>query len=218
MRNGGPRVAVLFLAAGRIKTRIMVMKIYGDVVSGNCLKVKYTADFLEIPYAWVATDIMQGESRTPEFLAINPAGQVPVVQLDDGRTLAQSNAIIQFLADGSDLLPADPFARGQVNEWLFWEQYSHEPYVAVCRFAMLYLGKAREEREDWRVARGENALDFMDRSLAGKDWLAAGRFTLADISLIAYTRVAHEGGFDLGSRPNVRAWISRCEQQLGLAK
>lgn len=194
------------------------MKIYGDVVSGNCLKVKYAADFLAIPYSWEARDIIKGESRTPEFLAINPAGQVPVIQLDDGRTLAQSNAIIQYLAEGSELLPADPFERGQVNAWLFWEQYSHEPYIAVSRFTMLYLGKPREAREDWRVERGENALDFMDGSLAGKDWLAADRFTLADISLIAYTRVAHEGGFDLGSRPNVQAWISRCEQQLGLAE
>ncbi len=192
------------------------MKIYGDLVSGNCLKVKYTADFLDIPYRWEARDIRKGESRTEDFLAINPAGQVPAIKLDDGRTLSQSNAIIQYLAENSALLPGDAFARAQINAWLFWEQYSHEPYIAVCRFAMLYLGKPKEEREDWRVERGEKALDFMARSLAGKSWLAADRFTIADISLLAYTRVAHEGGFDLETRPNVGQWVSRCEAQLGL--
>jgi len=180
------------------------------------LKVKYTADFLDIPYRWEPIDIMKGESRTKEFLAINPAGQVPVIELDDGRTLAQSNAIIQYLAENSVLLPGDAFARAQVNSWLFWEQYSHEPYIAVCRFAMLYQGKSRQEREDWRVERGESALDHMDRSLIGKDWLVADRFTIADISLLAYTRVAHEGGFDLASRPNVEQWIAGCEARLGL--
>ena len=159
------------------------MKIYGDVVSGNCLKVKYTADFLDIPYRWEATDILKGESRTPEFLALNPAGQVPVIELDDGRTLAQSNAIIQYLAENTALLPGHAFARAKVNSWLFWEQYSHEPYIAVCRFAMLYQGKSASQREAWRVERGEQALDLMALSLAGKDWLAAERFTIADIAL-----------------------------------
>ena len=192
------------------------MKIYGDLVSGNCLKVKYTADFLDIPYSWEARDIMKGESRTQEFLAINPAGQVPAIELDDGRVLTQSNAIVQYLAEGSAMLPGDAFERAQVNEWLFWEQYSHEPYVAVCRFVMHYQGKPKAAREGWRVERGENALDFMEQSLAGKTWLAAGRFTIADIALLAYTRVAHEGGFDLATRPKVMQWIARCDAQLGL--
>lgn len=192
------------------------MKIYGDLVSGNCLKAKYTADYLDTSYTWMPIDIMKGESRTDEFLAINPGGQVPVLVLDDGRTLTQSNAIIQYLAEGTSLLPADTFLRAQVNEWLFWEQYSHEPYIAVCRFTMLYLGRPKEEREDWRVDRGESALDFMDKRLAGRKWLAAESFTIADISLLAYTRVAQEGGFDLSSRPNLRGWIARCDQELGL--
>ncbi len=192
------------------------MKIYGDLISGNCLKVKYVADFLGIPYCWETRDITKGESRTQEFLAINPAGQVPAIELEDGRTLAQSNAIIQYLAKNSALLPGDAFVQAQINSWLFWEQYSHEPYIAVCRFAMLYQGKSKKEREDWRVERGENALDFMQQSLSGKDWFVDARFTIADISLLAYTRVAHEGGFDLASRPNVGQWIARCEARLGL--
>lgn len=192
------------------------MKIYGDMVSGNCLKAKYTADYLGIPYEWVAVDILAGESRSADYLAINPAGQVPALVLDDGRVLAQSNAIIQYLAEGSSLLPSDRYQRGQVNEMLFWEQYSHEPYIAVCRFVMKYLGKPADQREDWRVARGEAALDYMDRRLGMRRWLAADQFTVADIALLAYTRLAPEGGFELAARGNLVEWISRCEAELGL--
>ena len=141
--------------------------IYGDTKSGNCLKVKYTADYLELDYEWISVDITQGESRTPDFLRINPQGQVPVVQFEVGRYLAQSNAIIRYLARGTALLPEDLYVQAKVDEWLFWEQYSHEPYIAVCRFHMLYLGKSRESREPWRVERGEQALDYMENHLAG---------------------------------------------------
>ena len=192
------------------------MKVYGDPISGNCLKVQYTADYLGLDYEWVDTDIMKGESRTPDFLARNPAGQVPMLVLDDGRVIAQSNAIIGFLAEGSDLLPADAYERARVYEWMFWEQYSHEPYVAVCRFVMVYQGKSAAEREDWRVARGESALDLMEQSLADRIWFAGNSLSIADIALIAYTRLAHEGGFDLTSRPRVRAWIERTESALGI--
>lgn len=192
------------------------MKIYGDMGSGNCLKVKHTADFLGLAYEWVNIDIMRGESRTPDYLAVNPAGQVPTVIFDDGRALSQSNAIILHLAEGSALVPKDAFERAKVNELLFWEQYSHEPYVAVCRYQMVYLGKPKEEREAWRVERGEAALDLMEGLLDGKDWLVGGQLTLADISLLAYTRLAAEGGFDLTKRANLRAWIKRCEKALGL--
>ena len=192
------------------------MKIYGDLISGNCLKIKYVADFLGLAYEWVPVDIMQGQSRTPEFLARNPAGQVPVVELDDGRYLAQSNAIIGYLADGSTLLPDDAYLRAKVYELLFWEQYSHEPYVAVCRFVMRYQGKTREQREPMRVERGEAALDFMERGLEGRTWFVGETMTIADIALLAYTRLAHEGGFDLSNRPAVRSWISRCEQALSI--
>ncbi len=192
------------------------MKIHGDLASGNCLKAKYVADHLGLPYEWVPVDILQGESRTPDFLAINPMGQVPVIELDDGCALAQSNAILLYLAEGSGLLPADAYMRAKVHELLFWEQYSHEPYIAVCRFYMLYLGKPKEAREAWRVERGEQALDLMERLLDGRDWVVGDGLTVADIALLAYTRVAHEGGFDLAPRSNLRAWIRRCEDALGL--
>ena len=192
------------------------MRIYGDSNSGNCLKVKYTADYLGLGYEWINVDIMQGESRTPDFLRINPQGQVPVVELEDGRCLAQSNAIIRYLARGSVLLPEDPYLQAKVDEWLFWEQYSHEPYIAVCRFHMLYQGKSREAREPWRVERGEQALDYMENHLAGSQWLAGNTFTIADIALLAYTRVAHEGGFNLENRQHVREWVQDCEQLLSL--
>ena len=192
------------------------MQILGDESSGNCLKVRYTADHLGRAYDWVQVSALDGETRRPEFLDINPMGQIPAVVLDDGRSLAQSNAIIRYLAAGSALLPDDAFSAAKVDEWLFWEQYSHEPYIAVCRFQMHYLGKSAAEREAWRVERGEAALDLMDRHLATRDWFANDRFSIADIALLAYTRLAHEGGFDLSGRGNVRGWIRRCEGQLKL--
>lgn len=193
-----------------------MMRILGDRRSGNCLKVKYTADCLGLPYEWVDVDLSRGETRTPAFLAINPAGQVPAVILGDGRPLAQSNAIIRYLAEGSRLLPADAYGRAKVDEMLFWEQYSHEPYVATCRFHMVYLGRSGESRDPAKVERGEAALDLMERLLRDRDWLAAGIFSVADIALLAYTRLAPEGGFDLSGRPALRAWIARCEAELGL--
>ena len=197
------------------------MRIYGDLGSGNCLKVKYTADHLGLPYPWIDVDIMKDESRTPEFLARNPQGQVPVIELDDGRTLAQSNAIIRYLAQAyqkecSALLPADAFLQAKVDEWLFWEQYSHEPYVAVCRFHMVYLKRSKETRDLHRVQRGEAALDLMDWVLSDRAWFAGDRVSVADIALLPYTRLAHEGGFDLSCRTNVRNWVARCEKALKL--
>lgn len=192
------------------------MRILGDTASGNCLKVKYAADHLGLSYDWTPVDIMTGGSRTPEFLALNPMGQVPVIVLDDGRALGQSNAILQYLAEGTDLLPADPFDRAKVAEWLFWEQYSHEPYVAVCRFHMVYKGEPKETREAWRVQRGEAALDALETALTGREFLVGTALTIADIALLAYTRLAEEGGFDLASRPAVGNWIARCEAVLNL--
>jgi len=194
-----------------------MMKIYGDMISGNCLKVKYTADMLGIPYEWMAMDVLKGDSRTPDYLAKNPQGQVPMIELDDGRTLAQSNAIIRYLARGSRLLPDDAYAAAKVDEWLFWEQYSHEPYIAVCRFHHQYLGKPLGELDDWRVERGNAALDLMEDALEGKDWLTESGFTLVDIALLAYTQFAHEGGFSLEDRENVKAWIDRARAEIGIA-
>ena len=191
------------------------MKIYGDKNSGNCLKVKWVCDRLALPYTWIDVDIMRGESRTPEFLAFNPWGQVPTLVLDDARALAQSGAIIRYLGRGSDLVPQDAFAAAKMDEWLFWEQYSHEPYVAVCRFHLVYLGKDRSELDPEKVRRGYLALDHMERRLQGVRFLVEA-FSLADIALLAYTRLAHEGGFDLGCYPSVRRWITDAESHLGL--
>jgi glutathione S-transferase len=192
------------------------MKIHGDIHSGNCLKVKYTADRLGLAYQWVAVDVVNGGAKTAAFLALNPQGQVPCVEFDDGRVLAQSNAIIRYLARGSHLLPDDAWTQAKIDEWLFWEQYSHEPYVAVCRYHMLYLGKSKESRDPQKVERGEKALDFMDAQLKGRTHLVGDTLTIADISLLAYTHVAHEGGFDLATRPNIQAWIARCGVEFGL--
>lgn len=193
------------------------MRVYGDLGSGNCLKVKYAADYLGLPYEWIPVDLMKGETRTKSFLAKNPFGQVPVVEFDDGRCLAQSNAIIAFLARDSALLPQDPFLRAKVDEWMFWEQYSHEPYVAVARFQMVYLGKSLEEREARVVERGEAALGILEQALSGRTYLVGEHLTIADISLLAYTRLAHEGGFRLSHRPAIRRWIAQCERDLNIA-
>ncbi|MFN3522717.1 MAG: glutathione S-transferase family protein [Phenylobacterium sp.] len=195
----------------------MALQIYGDSISGNCLKVKWTADRLGRPYDWIETSVLKAETRTPQFLALNPAGQVPLVVLGDGRPLAQSNAIILHLAEGSDLIPADAYERARMLEWMFWEQYSHEPYVAVARFHVHYLGKAVADLDPKLVERGRGALKRLDDALAQDDFLVGGRLSLADVALVAYTRVAHEGGFDLADYPRVLAWVARVEAALGIA-
>ena len=193
------------------------MRIYGDSISGNCLKVKWVADHLGHSYEWIETDIMRGESRTAEFLAMNPAGQVPLAVLDDGRPLAQSNAIILHLAEGSDLIPTDRYDRARMLEWMFWEQYSHEPYVAVARFQVRYQGKAVTDLEPRLVERGNAALQRLEDGLAASAFLVGDTLTLADVALVAYTRLAHEGGFDLARYPRVRAWVKRVEAALKIA-
>jgi glutathione S-transferase len=194
----------------------MTLQIYGDRVSGNCLKVKWTAQKLGIPYRWIQTDVMKAETRTPEFLSMNPAGQVPLVVLEDGRPLAQSNAIILHLAEGSDLIPKDPYARAKMLEWLFWEQYSHEPYIAVARFQRLLQGKPAHEIEPRLMERGNGALARLERQLDQTPYLAGAALSLADVALVAYTRVAHEGGFDLAGYPAVKAWVARVEAEVGI--
>ncbi|MES2752347.1 MAG: glutathione S-transferase family protein [Pseudomonadota bacterium] len=192
------------------------MKIYGDLKSGNCLKVKWVCDKLKRRYTWVEIDTLKNENRTPEFLKLNGAGQVPVVELDDGRSLAQSNAIIRYLARGTDLIPAEAFLAAKMDEWLFWEQYNHEPYIAVCRFQMLYLGKSQGELDPEKVKRGYAALALMEHELKDKRFLVGEALSLADVSLLAYTRVAHEGGFHLDGYAAVKRWIADSEKVLGL--
>jgi len=192
------------------------MKIFGDSISGNCLKVKWTADLLGIGYDWIETSVLKSESRTADLLAMNPAGQVPTVLLDDGRALAQSNAILIWMAEGSALIPADAYQRAKMNEWLFWEQYSHEPYVAVARFQVHYLGKSPSELESKIVERGKSALKRLDEATATGPFLLGDTLSLADIALVAYTRVAHEGGFTLADYPNVVRWVAAVEKALGM--
>jgi glutathione S-transferase len=195
----------------------MILRVYGDSISGNCLKVKWTADHLSLAYEWIETDILSGATRTPAFLAINPAGQVPTAILEDGRPLAQSNAIILHLAEGSRLIPSDAYQRAKMIEWLFWEQYSHEPYVAVARFQVKYLGKQVSELDAKLVERANAALRRLDEATAGADFLVGDQCTLADVSLVAYTRMAPDGGLDLSPYPTLQAWVGRVESALQIA-
>jgi glutathione S-transferase len=193
-----------------------MLTVYGDIRSGNCLKVKWLLDWLGRDYRWVETDVTVGATRSADFLARNPAGQVPAVVLEDGRSLAQSNAILGYFGEGTAFIPDDPYLRARMYEWLFWEQYSHEPFIAVARFQRLLGGKRADEIEPRLMERGHAALARMEAALSGSDWLVGGGPTLADLALVAYTRVAHEGDFDLSGYPAVRAWVTRVEGAFGI--
>jgi glutathione S-transferase len=193
-----------------------MLTIYGDSISGNCLKVKFVCDRLDIAYRWTETSVLKGETRNPEFLAMNPAGQVPVVTLDDGRVLAQSNAIMLYLAEGSDLISADAYDRGLMFQWLFWEQYSHETVIAVRRFHKAFLKKPDAEIDAALLPKGERVLAVMNNHLATRRYFVNEKISLADIALVAYTRWADEGGFDLARTPHVQDWVRRVEHDLGL--
>ena len=194
-----------------------MLTVFGDNRSGNCLKVKWLLDRLGHDYRWVETDVMSGTTRSTEFLAMNPAGQVPAVVLDDGRVLAQSNAIIGFFGEGTRFMPSDPWDRAKMYEWLFWEQYSHEPFIAVVRFQRALLGRTADEIEPRLMERGRAALERMEAALADRDWLVGDGPTLADLALAAYTRVAHEGDFDLAPHAAIRRWIGRVEAAFGIS-
>ena len=191
------------------------MKVYGDKKSGNCYKIQLLMSFLGLDYEWVDVDILAGEARTAAFSAKNPNCKIPLLELDDGRCLSESNAILNYLAEGSPMLPGDPFFRAQVLQWQFFEQYSHEPYIAVARFINKYLGLPEERRQEYqsRQEGGHKALAVMEQQLLDNDYLVAGQLTIADIALYAYTHVAHEGGFDLIAYPALGAWLQRIEQQ-----
>ena len=192
------------------------MTIYGDSISGNCLKVKFVADRLGLPYDRVETSVLAKETRTPEFLAMNPAGQVPLVVFADDGPLAQSNAIILHLAQNTDLIPANPFERALMYQWLFWEQYSHEPAIAVLRFQKFYLKKPDSEIDPNLRPRCLRVLALMDEHLESRSHFVGKKLSLADVALVAYTRFAHEAGLDLGQYPNVRAWVRRIENDLNI--
>lgn len=191
-------------------------KIYGDLNSGNCLKIKYVADYLGLPYEWIHIDIKKGETKNPDFLKLNPAGQIPVVQLSNGQNLAQSNSIIKFLARGSLLVPEDPFEYAKVDEWLFWEQYSHEPAIAVLRYKVVYLGMNHSQVDPQLIHKSHAALKVMNNHLEHHTFLVSERFTVADVALLAYTRLAPQALLDLKDYPHVTKWIAKCEETLGL--
>jgi glutathione S-transferase len=192
------------------------MTIFGDSISGNCLKVKFVADRLGLPYDWVEISVLQAETRTPEFLAMNPAGQVPVVRFADSGVLAQSNAIMLHLAQNTELIPTDPFERALMFQWLFWEQYSHEPTIAVLRFQKFYLKKGDAEIDPALPKKCARALALMNDHLEGRDHFVGKKLSLADIALVAYTRFAHQAGLDLAEYPRVKAWVGRVEDDLGI--
>ncbi len=187
--------------------------VYGDSISGNCYKIQLLCSQLDIPYDWQEMDILAGDTRTPEFLAMNANGKVPLLVLPDGRYLPESNAIIAYLAEGSELVGSDSFTRAQVLRWMFFEQYSHEPNIATSRFIIKYLGSPPDRQaalEEKRVA-GYKALDVMEKQLGDEAFIAGPYYSIADIALYAYTHVADDGGFDLKIYPEVRAWLGRVE-------
>ncbi|MBE7245503.1 MAG: glutathione S-transferase family protein [Actinomycetospora chiangmaiensis] len=192
------------------------LTIYGDPGSGNCLKVKWVAAHLGIPADWRDVDVPGGQTRTPALLALNPAGRVPFVVLPDGAVLSESNAIILYLAEGSALIPEAPLARARMLQWMFWEQYSHEPYIAVRRYQLHYLKRSADALDPKLAERGADALRLMDSTLQRTAFMAGDALTLADVALVAYTRMANEGGFDLAAYPAVRAWVGRVEAGLGI--
>lgn len=189
--------------------------LYGTAISGNCWKPAFMLRQRGLPFRLEEVDILAGASRTPRFLELNPNGRVPLLRLPDGRLLAESNAMLLHLGEGSRWLPGDAYARAKVYEWLFFEQYTHEPSIATVRFWVAYLGKGEEWRQKIAetMSRGYAALGVMERQLARTPFLAGAGPTLADIALFAYTHVAHEGGYRLDGYPAVRAWLERFAAQ-----
>src|SRR5258708_8716565 len=192
------------------------MTVFGDSISGNCLKVKFVADLLGIAHDWVEISVLKSETRTAEFLAMNPAGQVPVVRFADNRALSQSNAIMLHLAEGSELIPADRFERALMLQWLFWEQYSHEPAIAVLRFQKFYLKKTDSEIDPALPVKCVKVLGLMNSHLETRKYFVGEKLSLADIALVAYTRFAHQAGLDLARTPHVAAWVRLIEDDLGI--
>lgn len=189
-----------------------MITLYQQHNSGNCYKVRLVLAHLGIPFRTVAVSSLDGSIRQPEFLAKNPIGRVPAVEFDDGRVLAESNAILLHFGEQTALVPSDAYDRAKLYEWLFFEQYSHEPAIAVRRALRVYpqrSGEAAPERMAQLLQRGNEALAVMERRLAGANWLAGNAFSLADISLYAYTHQAAEGGFDLAPYPGIRHWLTR---------
>jgi glutathione S-transferase len=193
------------------------MLLYNSPVSGNCYKVRLLLAQLGLEYETRELSVVDRSDRAGVLGDLNPALRVPTLVLGDGRPLAESNAILWYLGAGTPLVPDDRYEHAQVLQWMFFEQYSHEPYIAVARFLLAYSGKAEEHAEliASKMPGGYAALDAMERHLAGRAFLVAEQYTVADIALYAYTHVAHEGGFDLGGYAAIRSWLDRVASRPG---
>ena len=193
------------------------LRVYGFSPSGNCHKVRLLLEQLGRPYEWVEVRSDDGSTRTPEFLALNPNGKVPLVQRDDGRTLTESNAILFWLGEGTGYLPGDAWQRAQALRWMFFEQYSHEPYIAVARFICGWTPLESPRRAELPACRerGHAALAVMEQHLTAQSWFTGADYGIADIALFAYTDVAPQGGFDLSPYPAVRDWLARVRKTPG---
>ncbi|WP_299662697.1 glutathione S-transferase family protein [uncultured Psychromonas sp.] len=191
------------------------MIIYGDSLSGNCYKIKLLCSLLNIEHQWIEVNIMAGETRTSEFLAINPNAKIPLLITEQKQALAESNAILYYLAQDSHLFPQSVLQQSLCLQWMFFEQYSHEPYIAVARFINKYLGSPADRLQELESKKegGNRALAVMEIQLQKTPYLLGDEMSIADISLFAYTHVAYEGGFDLNEFPAILAWISRIEHQ-----
>lgn len=192
----------------------MKFTVYGDSQSGNCYKIQLLASLANIEHEWVEVDILNGETRTQDYLAKNANGKIPLLQIDTATYLPESNAILNYLAEGTPFLPEDRLARARVLQWQFFEQYSHEPYVAVARFINKYLGLPEDRKAEYQAKQegGHKALRVMEQELAKSGYFVGDNLSIADISLYAYTHVADEGGFDLADYPNIQNWIKRIQQ------
>ncbi|MDJ0715899.1 MAG: glutathione S-transferase family protein [Prochloraceae cyanobacterium] len=190
-------------------------RLYDFLPSGNSYKVRLLLNQLEIPFEKVEVNVLTRETRTPEFLVKNPNGRIPVLEIGAGKFLAESNAILFYLSEGTDYLPEDSWEKAQVMQWLFFEQFSHEPNIATSRFWISILKKAEEYKDALQQKQklGYAALEVMEKHLSNLDFFVADRYTIADISLYAYTHVAHEGGFDLTRFPAILAWLERVKTQ-----
>ena len=188
-------------------------KVYGDMLSGNCYKIKLVLEHLGIAHEWIHVDILNKETHAPAFKKMNPNARIPALDLGNGEYLWESNAILYFLSQNSDLFPSDSFLQARVLQWQFFEQYSHEPYIATARYINKYLGlpKAREAEYHGKQTGGHHALSVMNQHLSSTNFFVDGQYSIADISLFDYTHVAHEGGFDLSDYPHILSWIARIQ-------
>ena len=192
-----------------------MLKVYGDIQSGNCYKVKLLMCLLNIEHQWIVVDILAGETHSEDFKKMNPNTRIPVLEFDDGSVLCESNAILNYLAENTRFLPVDSYHRALVLQWQFFEQYSHEPYIATARYINKYLGLPEERVAEYHSKQegGHKALLVMEDQLSQSPFLAGENMTIADISLYAYTHVAHEGGFDLSRYQAIQDWFTRIESQ-----